>query len=257
MRSLRLALLGDPVSHSRSPAIHAAALAACGIPGEYRLRRVDGDGLVRALDEIRGRSLDGANVTMPHKRLAADLCDSLSAEASDLEAVNTLVGADGEVAGWNTDVVAVRSLLGRLADDAPVMVLGAGSAAAAALLAAAGRDLSVAARRMGAAEELCSRMGSTARPVPWGAAAPGAIVVNATPLGMEGEDLPGGMVEEAAGLVDMPYGRDPTPAVRLARRRGIPVFDGIEVLVEQAAESFVIWTGVEAPREVMERAARG
>lgn len=254
---MRLALLGDPVDHSRSPAIHAAALAACGIPGEYRLRRVDPSGLALAVEELRRGALDGANVTMPHKHLAAGLCDRLSEEASRSEAVNTLLGGEGRVVGWNTDVAAVRSLLDRFTGAPPVLVVGSGSAAAAALLAASGRDLLVTARRREGGEALCSRLGVAAAQIPWGEPAAGSIVINATPLGMGGESLPQGTLEGMSGLIDMAYGRKPTPAVESARRRGIPLFDGIDVLVAQAAESFRLWTGVEPPREVMERAARG
>jgi len=92
--------------------------------------------------------------------------------------------------------------------------------------------------------------------LPWGTGWAGAVVVNATPLGMEGESLPGGILDGAVGLIDMAYGAEPTPAVEHARRRGIPVADGLDVLVAQAAISFTWWTGVPAPIEVMRAAAR-
>jgi len=82
------------------------------------------------------------------------------------------------------------------------------------------------------------------------------VVVNATPLGMQGEELPPGVIEAAGGLIDLPYGTEPTPAVALARRRGLPVADGLDLLVAQAALSFELWAGGPAPLAVMEAAAR-
>ena len=90
----------------------------------------------------------------------------------------------------------------------------------------------------------------------FGVAVPGAIVVNATPLGMRGEALPGTLIQDAAGLVDLAYGPRVTPATALARESGLPVVDGLEFLTLQAAESFTWWTGVEAPYPAMLAAAR-
>jgi shikimate dehydrogenase len=254
---VRLVLLGDPVGHSRSPAIQRAALAAAGIEGRYEARRVDSAGVYRACSEIRAGTLDGANVTMPHKRTAAAAADRLAPEAAACGAVNTLVAEGGEVVGHNTDVGGlhfVREWGGLPADD-PVLVLGGGGAAAAALIAFAGRGLAVATRRAGAGRALAAALGVPAREVAWGEPVSGVTVVNATPLGMNGEALPPGLVEEATGLIDMPYGAEPTPAVAAARRLGRPVADGLDLLAAQAALSFLLWTGVEADFGVMRQAA--
>jgi shikimate dehydrogenase len=85
---------------------------------------------------------------------------------------------------------------------------------------------------------------------------PGAVVVNATPVGMRGEALPTDLVAASSGLFDMAYGSGPTPAVRLARELGLPVADGPDMLLAQAAASFAIWTGVDPPLDEM-RAALG
>ena len=254
---MRLVLLGDPVGHSRSPAIHQAALAALGLEGTYQARRVDEAGVYRACAEIRGGMLHGANVTMPHKRTAAAAADRLAPEPARCGAVNTLVGAGGEVVGHNTDVggLLLAAEWAGIPSGAPVLLLGAGGAAAAALIALEGRRLAIAARRPGAGGNLARALGIPAIEVAWGSAVAGTVVVNATPLGMQGEPLPAGLVEEAAGLIDMPYGASATPAVALGRRRGLPVADGLDLLVAQAALSFSIWTGREAPVEVMRRAA--
>jgi len=255
---VRLVLLGDPVAHSRSPAILRAALAAAGIEGIYEARRVDATGVYRACAEIRSGSLRGANVTMPHKRVAAAAADRLTATAGRCGAVNTLVGEAGEVVGENTDaggLLLARERAGIL-PGLPVLLLGGGGAAAAALVAFAGSDLAVATRRAGAGVALAASLGVVASGLAWGRPRPGAVLVNATPLGMHGEPLPPGLVEEAVGLIDLPYGPDPTPATVAARGRGLPVADGLDHLVAQAALSFELWTGVEAPLAVMGAVAR-
>ena len=255
---MRLVLLGDPVAHSRSPAILQAALAAVGIEGRYEARRVDLSGVYRACAEIRAGVLHGANVTMPHKQTAAWAADRLAPAAGRCRAVNTLVGEDGEVVGHNTDVGGLRLVRewAGLPAGAPVLVLGAGGAAAAALVAFSGAPLHVAARSAGAGRALAAGLGLEAAEVPWGQAVPGALVVNATPVGSDGGRLPPGVVEQAAGLIDLPYGPGVTPAAAAARRQGLPTADGLEILVAQAALSFRLWTGIEAPLVVMRQAVR-
>lgn len=255
MSDLRLVLLGKPLGHSRSPQIHAAALEACGLSGEYTLREVDSAGFTAACAEIAGGALFGANVTMPYKRAAHQACDELDPYAVRAGAVNTLVGRHGTLAGWNTDVSALRQAIDSI-PEAPVLILGAGGSAAAALVAAEGRDITVAARRSGAAERLVEESGQASRIAPWGVALPGVVVVNATTLGMSGESLPVGILEVAVGLIDLPYGPAPTLAIEDAAGWGLPAVDGVSLLVSQAAESFEIWTGLTAPRTVMEQAAR-
>lgn len=254
---MRLVLLGDPVAHSRSPAIQAAALLAAGIEGTYEARRVDVEGVYLACAEIRSGGLRGANVTMPHKRIAAVASDRLSATAARCGAVNTLVGEEGAVRGENTDVGGLLLAWERagIPPGRPVLILGGGGAAAAALVALAGSDLAVATRRPGAGEALAASLGVTASGLDWGRPRPGAVVVNATPLGMHGEPLPRGVVEESVGLIDLPYGAGPTPAAQTARTQRLPVADGLDHLVAQAALSFELWTGVPAPWRAMESAA--
>ncbi|MBN2113820.1 MAG: shikimate dehydrogenase [Acidimicrobiia bacterium] len=256
---MRLVLLGDPVGHSTSPAMHNAALAAVGIEGLYEARRVDAAGVYRACAEIRSGALHGANVTMPHKRVAAAAADRLLPLAHRAGAVNTLWAMEGEVVGDNTDAGALPGVWAAagLPAGSPVLVLGAGGAAAAVLAALGGARLAIAARRAGAGAALAGRLGIEAEEVPWGDPLPGAVVVNSTPLGREGESLPAGVVEESAGLYDLPCRPGGSPAVLLARGRGLPVADGWDHLVAQGALSFTRWTGLPAPIEVMRRAATG
>lgn len=256
MDPINLSVIGDPISHSRSPAIHSAALAALGLTGTYTARQVRSGELEALMGEIRTGSLDGVNVTMPHKTAVAGLCDRLDPDASASLSVNTVVRREGELVGFSTDVSGLRRLWRTMPPDRPVLVLGNGGAAAAACLAAQGRTLYVSARRSEAAAELVGRIDRPAVVIPWGTAVVEAIVVNATPLGMKGEPLADRVVELASGLVDMAYGPDETPAVARAKEMKIPVSDGIDVLVAQAADSFKLWTGLEPPISVMESAAR-
>ncbi|HZJ48418.1 MAG TPA: shikimate dehydrogenase [Acidimicrobiia bacterium] len=253
---MKIVLLGDPVEHSRSPAIHNAAFAALGIAGDYTARRVDAAQTRIAVDEIRYGRLDGANVTMPHKELAFDLSDRVAEDALRAGAVNTLVRSSGEVWGHNTDAAGMRAILKEPGwqESAPVLVLGTGGAAAGALVAVAGRNVSIAGRRNEAAADLLTRTRVDGTVVAWGAGVDGAIVVNATPLGMRGEALPDEILSVASGLLDLTYGSGPSPAVERARSLGIPVADGRDMLLAQAAVSFEIWTGLAAPVDVMRSA---
>lgn len=255
---MRLAVLGSPVSHSLSPVVHTAALGALGIDGTYEARDVDAAGLAAAAAEIRSGSLDGANVTMPHKAAAAGLCDRLAGPAARLGVVNTLAADGPDLVGWNTDAPGVADAWERcgLPAAGPVLVLGGGGAARAALLALEGRDLSISTRRPGAGAGAAGAVGVACEEVPWGSAVPGVVVVNATPLGMHGEALPPGALAGAAGLFEMAYGDAPTPAAVEAAARGLPTADGIDLLVAQAAASLQLWTGREPPLDVMEAAAR-
>ena len=246
-------MLGDPVDHSRSPAIQTAALEACGIEGTYTARCVDEAGMVGAVDEVRYGRLVGANVTMPHKQLAFELADRVTEAALRSGAVNTLVRREGEVWGHNTDVEGIRVVWGsaHLPTDRPVLVLGAGGAAAGAVVAVADHAIAVSARRDQAAAELIERTRAEGAVVPWGTPLEGAVVVNATPIGMGTEPLPSELLAVASGFFDLTYGPVESPSVRYARDLGIPTADGKELLLAQAAASFEIWTGIRAPIDVM------
>jgi len=209
---------------------------------------------------IRRGELDGANVTMPHKQLAARLTDRNTAEAQRAGAVNTLVRVGPDVVGHNTDIAGVRyaASCAALPLD-PVLVLGAGGAAAAALLAFEGRKMTVAARRHDRADALVARLGVDADVIEWGMARPGSVLVNATALGMDNEMLPVADLLSHTGLLDMPYAAGSTPAAQLMRDAGRPVAAGPDMLLGQAIASFRLWSGREpdaaAMRTAMEQAA--
>jgi shikimate dehydrogenase len=257
-KPLRLAVLGDPIDHSRSPAIHNAAMRHLGIEGRYEARRAGSAELSQAVAELRSGSLQGINVTMPLKEEAARLADILSAEASKSGSVNTLRHRDGSVEGHSTDVIASRLAVSddRFEASAPIFILGSGGVAAAVLVGAAGRVVFLSARNLERAASLADRVGAEVGLVPFGTGVAGALLVNATPVGMSGEPLPKAILRPASGLVDLVYGDEPTATVSQARESGLPVMDGIEFLVLQAVASFEWWTGRLAPVEVMLQAAR-
>ncbi len=252
---MRLVVLGDPVDHSLSPALHAAAFTSVGIDGSYGTRRVDETGMVAAVADIRSGALDGANVTMPHKALAASLTDRNAESAGRAGAVNTLVRVGSAVVGHNTDVAGVTYAAAYAElPDAPVLVLGAGGAAAAALLAFEARPLAISARRPERARELVERLGVAAEIVSFGDPMPGAILVNATSVGMAGEELPVRELTVHAGLLDMPYASGPTPATEAMRSAGLPVAEGPDMLIGQAIAAFRLWTGRDPDAEAMRTA---
>ncbi len=239
-----------------SPQLLNAALAAAGLVGSYERRRVDAPAMAEVITAIRDRDLDGANVTMPHKQLAADLCDRTAATAVRAGAVNTLLRVADTVVGHNTDIAGIRSAWSEagLLERGPVLVLGTGGAAAAALLALEDRPIHITGRRAAAAAALLVRVGVSAAVVPWGEPVPGAVVVNATPLGMQGEELDADVLAAATGLFDMVYGVAATPAARHMWTRGLPVVDGRAMLLHQAAMAFELWTGRPAPLDAMREA---
>jgi shikimate dehydrogenase len=251
------AVFGSPVAHSLSPAMHRAALAAAGINGDYVARDVDAAGFGVGIEELGSGRLDGINVTMPHKARAYEACEIRSPLAVRAGAVNTLYRDGGHIAGDNTDIIGIREAWRQAAlpPGGRVAVLGAGGAAAAALLALDGMQIQVVARRLDAAREIIERTGVVAGVLPWDRPPQHSVVVNATPIGMKGEPLADEILSTARGLLDMAYGDADTPSVQLMREKGLPVAEGLDMLVGQAVASFRIWTGVRVSPTVMRKAA--
>lgn len=247
----RFALAGDPVAHSLSPAMHTAALRESGLEGSYELVRCDADGFRDLVGRLVVGEFAGLNVTMPHKGLAHEVSDRLTPEAEAAVSINTLRAGDGSIHGHSSDVVAFKEAFAVMGEPSRIVLMGTGGSARAAL-AAFGGDVLVWGRTPDKVEAFVASSGGEAlRNLP-----PDYVLVNCTPLGMRGEDLPGGMIESASGLVDLPYGPGETPAVSTARDAGIPVVDGLLFLAVQAAESFRWWTGREVAVDTMVDAAR-
>jgi shikimate dehydrogenase len=260
----RLAVLGYPVGHSRSPAMHSAALAELGLGEEwsYEAIEVAPDAFEARVRAMPGEGFVGANVTVPHKGAALTLADELSETAREIGAANTLVFTDGEVRAENTDAEGfLRSLPGSPADKR-ALVLGAGGAARAIVwaLLREGAEVEVWNRTELRSQNLCEELGGEVVAEPDQAAYD--LIVNTTVVGLGGEDpfaelpLAAAAFAPSQTVVDMVYGGEPTALLRAADAAGATTVDGIEILVQQGALSLETWTGRPAPLETMRAAAR-
>ena len=258
-------IIGDPVAHSRSPAIHNAAYAALDLNWVFVAFPVSAGGVAAALSGARAMGIAGLNVTMPHKTEAAALCDVLSPTAATLNAVNTVVPRDGMLVGDSTDGEGlVRSLRDEGIDPSysKVVVLGAGGAARAIAhsLGAHGARVTVAARRLDAAVAAAA-LAVDGEAVDLALVGPvvaeADVVVNATPLGMQGEAPPFDpeLLVGRRLVLDTVYHPTETPLLAAARARSVPAANGLGMLVHQAALAFEAFTGAAAPLAVMRAAA--
>ncbi len=260
-------VMGDPIGHSLSPLLHNTAFAALGLDWVSVAFPVPEGEAGPALDALVPLGIAGISVTMPHKSEVAARLETLSAVARRLGAVNCVVNRDGSLEGENTDGRGFLEALARGAAFEPVgrrsLVIGAGGAARAVVDALAGAGASevvVVARRpepaVGAAGLAGprGRVGS-ARDVP-----EVDLVVNATPVGMEGEGaaapiVPAEVLEAGQVVVDLVYRPAETSWMRAAAERGATVVGGLGMLVHQAAAQLELWTGRPAPLEAMWAAA--
>ena len=254
-------VMGWPVAHSRSPVIHRFWLEALGLDGDYVRLPVAPQALGAALRALPALGLAGVNLTVPHKVAALAHLDRVDDAARAVGAVNLVTVDDRGLAGTNSDVAGVAEALDRLGvgAGATVAVLGTGGAARAALAAIAGRavaEVRLLARDPAAAAALLEAFGLRGRAGGLGAAAEafaGAVVVNATSLGMAGADpMPAALADAcagAAGVFDMVYAPLQTALLARARAAGVPAVDGLVMLVGQAAPAFRAFYGAEAPRD--------
>ncbi|MFZ4515165.1 MAG: shikimate dehydrogenase [Acidimicrobiia bacterium] len=259
-------VIGDPVRHSRSPAMFNAAFAAAGLDWVYVAFPVSAGRGRDAVAAMRWLDIAALNVTMPHKAEAAVSCDALVGDALVLGVANSVVlRPDGCIEGAVTDgdglVRAVRELGGVL-EDASVCVLGAGGAARAITLALgrAGAHVTVVAREVAAAQAVAA-FAPGALGIAWAdrdqAARESTLIVNATPIGMQGEPAPISVAALSAHTIvlDTVYSPAHTALVDAAQERGLVAANGLSMLVHQAALAFEFFTGVAAPLDVMRWAA--
>jgi shikimate dehydrogenase len=264
---MRLGVLGWPVAHSRSPAMHNAALAAVGLHGwRYQLLPVPPQLLDETVPSLRRAGFRGANVTIPHKQAALALATDRTERAAAIGAANTLTfEPDGEIVADNTDAPALIGALPFVTRGKIAVVLGAGGSARAVVWALAGagaRDVLIWNRSPLRARELAGELGATAlgsSPLP-----PDVdILVNCTSVGLDGGDPFGPLPLTADGLadygcvVDLVYTPSGTRLIDAAASAGTAIVDGLEILVGQGALSFERFTGLVAPLDVMRAAARG
>jgi shikimate dehydrogenase len=270
----KLAVLGQPVSHSRSPVMQNAALAELGLAPEwsYEAIEVAPEGFAALVTELASGGYAGVNVTVPHKLAALAAADEASPTARAIGAANTLTFTNGRISAENTDGVGIIDSLPGSPAGKRALVMGAGGSARAAIwaLREAGAEVHVWNRTEAKARDL-AREFAVAHDQ-----APGQdfdLILNTTTVGLrsanEGQpladsgfpDLKALPVEadaiKAEVVLDLVYGSHETQLIAAARAAGAVPVDGLEILVRQGAESLRLWTGAEPPVAAMLSAARG
>lgn len=265
-RSGRLGVLGWPVAHSRSPAMHRAAFAALGLQGwSYQLLPVPPELFEETVRALPGAGFVGANVTLPHKQAALTLADHASERARAIGAANTLsFTPDGTIWAENTDAPGLIAALGIDPAGLSAVVLGAGGTARSAVWALRHAGASVAVwnrtpeRARALAEALDVKVVDRVQPVD--------MLLNCTTVGLDKWSSEGNAALASLGLttdlvgrcaivVDFVYASRPTQLLMTASDLGVNIVDGLTILSEQGALSFELWTGHDAPRELMRSAA--
>lgn len=275
-------VFGYPVKHSASPAMHNAAFKACGLDHVYVAFEVKPEHLGDALNGLQALGIRGVNLTIPHKENALRHMDELSPEATATGAVNTVVIESGKLKGYDTDIEGFLKSLSEEADFSPegkkAVILGAGGAARAVLFALSKSKISeiIVANRTGErAEKLAIEMKKKFPAIKISAIpldsdklseeiSSCSLLVNATPLGMEEKlcdvsscKIPISNTEclhKGLTVYDLIYTPPTTTLLKESEKRGAKTINGISMLVYQGAASFKLWTGREAPVDVMKHA---
>jgi shikimate dehydrogenase len=260
-------ILGWPVEHSLSPAMHNAAFAACGLNWAYLAFAVEPARIGEAVRGLAAAGCAGLNVTIPHKQAVIDYCSRSSDAVGAIGAANTLI-PDG-AGGFRADNTDAEGFL-RALDEAGaavtpgtrVFLIGAGGAGRAVAYAVRSRggELLVANRTPERAARLGELVAFTAEAMD-AAAAGCRLIVNATSLGMGSDAVPGDLPLEGIGpdqvVNDLVYRPGGTPWLAAAAARGAQTVDGLGMLLHQGAAAFERWTGVDAPVDVMREALLG
>ena len=273
-----IAIFGDPIEHTLSPAIQNAALMELGLDMVYMAFHVPPDGLKGAIEAVRTLDMAGANITIPHKESVIEFLDELSEDAKSIGAVNTIVNKDGRLVGHNTDGAGyLKSLTLETGLDLKgtnVVLLGAGGAArgiVSAILGAGPAALTIANRTLEKAERLASDFKEKAgveikcSPIEKEPLLPyiqeADLLINSTSLGM-GAKVPFNTLvlsldklPKEAIVSDIVYKPLDTALLKSARREGLKVHKGLGMLIQQGAIGFELWTGHAGPINVMTKAA--
>lgn len=270
----RLAVIGDPIGHSRSPQMHNPALQASGIDAQYIRVQVPVGSVAQAFRQFADCGFLGVNITIPHKFEALDAVDVLDPLARQLGAVNTLAIREGKLHGYNSDgpgfLRSVKEAFGTDIQDLRVLIIGAGGGAGRAVAVQSAlsgcRQLMLVNRSHEKAEAVAAEiflLGTRAETsvIPWqddalrAALAKTDLIVNATSLGMKPNDarlLPADALLQRHLVFDMVYRADGrTPLLADAAAAGARTVDGLSLLLHQGAISFEHWFGHPAPLEVM------
>ena len=270
-----IALIGYPLGHSISPLFQQAALDHLNLDIKYQAWEVAPEGLGGAIEKLRRPENLGANVTIPYKEKALPFLDRLEGQAREIGAVNTIAKEKGALVGYNTDgpafLKALREKGGLEPRGQDAVLLGAGGAARAlafSLLRAGIRSLTIYNRGLERARKLAGDLekalapGQGVQALPWeerlSGLPPCQLIVQATPLGT-GEDstspLPAQLIPRGVLAYDLVYNPTETPFLKEAEKAGARALGGLAMLVYQGAASFDLWTGREAPVDLMLQAA--
>ncbi len=251
-------VLGFPVAHSKSPRLHGHWLAKYGIQGHYVPLHVAPENLTSTLKSMLNMGFVGCNVTIPHKEVALALAQQVTDAARRIGAANTLVFKDGEIHADNTDGIGFIENLRQnapnwRADAGPVLVIGAGGAARAilvALLDAGAPEILLTNRTADRASALAAEFGPPVKAYPWEKTetllSQAATLVNTTALGMAGKEaFPFSLngLPSTALATDIVYAPLDTPFLQAARAQGCQTVDGLGMLLHQAAPGFARWFG--------------
>ncbi len=255
-------VIGNPVRHSLSPAMHNAAFHALGLNAVYLAFLVED--LPSAVAGIRALGIRGANVTIPYKWAIQELLDEIDPISRTLEAVNTILNRDGRLVGYNTDWIGSLIALQEVTEVSGkfCVLIGAGGAARAVAygLIRAGAEVVVVNRTEAKARQMAKKLGCQFAPLDSLSELRAQILVNATPIGMEPATeecpVPPSWLRPGMVVMDAVYAPPRTRLLREAKSRGCQIVDGLRWLVRQGAESFIIWLGIRPPEDLMDRTCR-
>ena len=266
-------IIGDPIDHSLSPAIHNAAFSSLGLNCSYISFRVQEGQLKNSLDSLRAINIGGFNVTMPHKVRVLEYVDQYDKTVELVGAANTVKNEDGKFCAYNTDVLGfIKPLRQRGIDFSgfEVTILGAGGAARAVAVALAGErgiaNINIVNRNTDRSKELANllkKLGLKASIVSsdniQNIASKSNLIINTTPRGMKDEQslIKSTSIRKDAIVYDIVYKPINTNLLESARSAGAKVVYGYEMLLEQAIASFKIWFQRDPPIEPMKKVLFG
>jgi len=259
-RTALYCVLGDPIAHSLSPAMHQRAFAHLNVNATYLAFRVID--LPSAIAGIRALGIKGASITLPHKTRVIELLDAIDPLAADIGAVNTIINERGRLIGKNSDSAgAIDALAAQTAlEDKSVLVVGAGGTARAVGFGIheRGGRITVTNRTAAAGERLAADLEGMFLPDSKLVKEQFDILINTTPVGMhphtEASPVQTDILQPGMVVMDIVYNPVQTQLLQEAARTGCKTVDGLAMFVNQGARQFEWWTGKTAPREVMRRA---
>jgi shikimate dehydrogenase len=257
-------VIGDPVAHSLSPAMHNAAYEALGLGSQYIFlpSRVTASDLALKMSEVKeSANIHALAVTVPHKEAIIKYLNRLDETARVIGAVNTVVKEEGKLVGYNTDYYgAIESLKAHTElNGKKIVVLGSGGSARAIVygLAKEKCDVIIYSRNIEKGKEITDEFGGQS--MEWekrNANLDGDVIINATNIGREGKELPLNeeMISAKQVVFDINYNINGTALLNAAKYKGAVVVDGLEMLLRQGMKQFEIYTGLKAPEEAMRKA---